>query len=137
MIRLAQPKDVDAIVEGMLALKERTGWRYYERDGYNHDTLGQFITARLLDGNSVCLVWDEDAVVGFIGASLYHATLPPHMWVLREWGWWGSPKVCAHLYRAAGRWGKRQGAELLGYTLASPGSRAGLIREQFVWKVLK
>ena len=137
MIRLAQPKDVDAIVEGMLALKEQTGWKYYDQPRYNHDTLTEFIRRRLLDGNSVLMVWDEDNVAGFIGASLHRVTLPPYMPMLYEWGWFGIPKVCARLLHAACQWGKRRGAELVGYARPTPGSRPGVIREQFVWKVLK
>lgn len=136
MLRLAQDKDIPAIVEGMLALKAQTGWSQYERPGYTRESLTVFLYDRLLDSNSVLYVSGDDTISAFCGGSLNRFYLPPHMLNVFEWGWFGDKRGCVECWNAVKRWGKRHGAELAGRVAAKPGTRPDTIEEHVIWKVI-
>lgn len=138
MIRLATYTDIPYIVEGMVALKVRTGWACYLTDGYTHENLQQFVKDRLSDSQSILYISEPTAgsLQGFCGASLNQFYLPPYMPLLFEWGWFGSPKEAARCWRASVQWGLKRGVQLVGRVHVSKGTRPSKIIEQQVWKVV-
>jgi hypothetical protein len=138
MIQLATEQHIPYIVEGMLALKQQTGWAAYDQPGYNRDTLTAYTTARLYDPQSVCYLWcDGDGTpVAFCGASLSTFHLPPHMPLVFEWGWFGRPRAAAQCWQACMKWGKKHGATLAFYSRSTPGQRKDRVIEHQTWRVL-
>ena len=137
MIRHATHADIPALTQGMMALKDHTGWSAYHQPGYNHDTLTAFLTARLLHPQSVLFVWDPGTgVSAFCGGSLQWFTLPPYMPSVLEWGWFGPARPAAKCWNALCEWGRDHGAELAGRVSAVPGTHPKRIRESLTWKVL-
>lgn len=137
MLRLARHTDVPVLVQMMLKLRHTTAWSMYTREGYNHDSLTEFVTARLLDIQSVCYVWDADeGVTGFCGGSLSRFYLPPHMPIMHEWGWYGEPKVAVQCWKMVQQWAKQHGAELSYRVSGKPGNSVTKFVEQGTWEVL-
>lgn len=138
MIQLAQESDIPLLVQGMLQLKQSTGWSQYYQPGYNATTLSQFITDRLYDSRSVLYVsYDTSNVLrAFCGASLNQFYLPPYMPLLFEWGWFGQPRAATQCWQYAVRWGKKRGAQLVGRVRARNSQQPRKIVEEYVWKVI-
>lgn len=139
MIRLATEQDLPWLTQSMLDLKSHTGWSLYVQPGYNNDTLTRFLTTRLYDPLSVCMVWDdpEQGPTAFCGGSIQRFVLPPYMPCVLEWGWGGSPKPAVKCWHAVVQWGLDHGAQLSGRVISSPGTSSQEIRETIIWKVLQ
>ncbi len=137
MLRLATLDDIPWLVHAMLELKAQTGWALYLQPAYNYDTLTHFLTNRLYDPLSLCMVWDPgDGPTAFCGGSLQSFVLPPHMPCVLEWGWYGPHKAAVKCWHAIVDWGVHHGAKLSGRVASQPGTSSQEIRETVIWKVL-
>ncbi len=137
VIRLATTQDLPWLVQSMLALKAQTGWSLYLQPGYNEESLARFLTQRLQDPLSLCVVWDPgDGPTAFCGGSLQSFVLPPYMPCVLEWGWGGPPKAAVKCWHAIVEWGLTHGAQLSGRVASQPGTSPQEIRETIIWKVL-
>lgn len=138
MLRLLRHTDIDTVVRMMLALRHTTAWSKYTREGYTYEALQQFISDRAFDPRSVCYVWDtgHGGVSAFCGGTLTPFNLPPHMPVVYEWGWYGSPREAVTCWKQVCAWAKLRGAEL-GYRVSGrPGSTMNKFCELGTWEVL-
>lgn len=138
MLRLAQPRDVPTIAQGLLALRQQTGWKFYNHDGYTCDSLSAFVHDQLANPLTVCYVWEDDThrVSAFCGATLSRYMLPPHMPMVLEWGWFGQGRAAANCWMACKRWAKKRGAEIAYRALTAPVGNKKRIRESVTWEVL-
>ena len=138
MMRLATERDIPYILEGMLQLKQQTGWAAYVQPGYNATSLTTYLYDRLYDPQSVCVVWQplNGIPSAFCGGSLSTFHLPPHMPLVFEWGWFGRPRHAAQCWHHVKQWGKKHGATLAFYSRSTPGRRANRVQEHQTWSVL-
>lgn len=121
----------------MLELRHKTDWVKFNREGYDNESLQQFISAKLADPGSVCYVWDtgDHGVRAFCGASLTRFHLPPHMLLVYEWGWAGESRYTVKCWQGVKAWAKKRGAELAQRAshAVTPGRH---IVEHVTWEVL-
>lgn len=138
MLRLATYEDIPEIVDGLIKLKQHTGWSQYRQPGYNPSALREFVTQQLNSAVSVCYVWDTGrGIQAFCGGELRRFNLPPYMPCVLEWGWYGPARESVRCWKKVRQWGVLRGAELAGRVHPRPATSKRRVVEEVIWEILR